>query len=92
MSGLARLWAYSTVPFGRTMATEIPRIPWGSTVVVVTPMMSKDIEGYLATLITRGSRTVLIPLGDALAPDLPGLIVRSFAKESFTLEPAPEAA
>jgi len=92
MSGFARLWAYSTIPFGQTMAAEIPRIPWGSTVVVVTPMMSKDIESQLATLITRGRRTVLVPLGAAVDPGLPGLIVRPFGPTTFSREPAPEAA
>jgi uncharacterized protein (DUF58 family) len=92
MSGFARLWAYSTLPFGQTMASEIPRIPWGSTVVVVTPMMSSEIESQLAALIARGRRTVLVPLGEALAPDLPGLIVPQVTPSNSIAQPATEAA
>jgi uncharacterized protein (DUF58 family) len=78
MTGLARLRAYSTLPFSQVVAAEMPRIPLGCTVVVITPMMSEPIESLLAALLARGRRTVLVPLGDAQAPALPGLVVREF--------------
>ena len=63
----------------------------GSTVVVVTPMMSSEIESQLAALIARGRRTVLVPLGSqsprTARPDRHRLSSRASAPE-----PAPEAA
>lgn len=78
MTGLARLGAYATLPFAHTVAHAIPSIPLGCTLVIITPMMSDEIATLLATAISHGRRTVLVPLGDVSPPELPGLIVREF--------------
>ncbi|MGE3797790.1 MAG: DUF58 domain-containing protein [Thermomicrobiales bacterium] len=76
MTGLARLGANATLPFAQTIAAAIPTIPLGCTLLVITPLITEDIATLLATTIGHGRRTVLIPLGDAVSPFLPGLIVR----------------
>ena len=92
MSGLARLRAYSTLPFAQSVATEIPRIPLGCTVVMITPMMSEAIRSLLATMVDRGRRTVLVPLGEAVDPAIPGLLVRDFEPADSLQERSGEAA
>ncbi len=76
MTGLARLGAYATLPFAQTVAAALPTVPLGSTLLMITPMMTSEIVGMLATTIARGRRTVLIPLGSVSPPAIPGLIVR----------------
>jgi uncharacterized protein (DUF58 family) len=78
MTGLAKLEAYATLSFAQTVAAAVPSIPLGCTLVMITPMMSDDIARLLATTVSAGRRTVLVPLGDDDVPQLPGLIVREF--------------
>ncbi len=91
MTGLARLGANATLPFAQTIAAAIPTIPLGCTLLVITPLMTREIASLLATTIAHGRRTVLIPLGSVEPPALPGLIVREVllpGTQPMTEEPA----
>jgi hypothetical protein len=92
MTGLARLGANATLPFAQTIAAAIPSIPLGCTLLVITPLMTGEIATLLATIIAHGRRTVLIPLGDAVPPELPGLIVREVAPPQTMIQSEESAA
>lgn len=89
MTGLARLGAYATLPFVQTVAAAAPSVPLGSTLLMITPMMTSEIAGLLAKTIARGRRTVLVPLGNVAPPEIPGLIVRDI---HFPVTPVREKA
>jgi uncharacterized protein (DUF58 family) len=76
MEGLAKLTPYSTLPVARTLRAEAPRFPWGSTLVVVTPLLPEALTAVLVEMLGAGHRVVLVPLGDCPAPPLRGLVVR----------------
>ncbi|CAN5691046.1 DUF58 domain-containing protein [soil metagenome] len=75
LTGLARVGAFSTVSFAHAFALEATRLPLGCTVVVVTSMMSDDIESQLASYVSRGVGTVLVPVGKVIPSVLSGLTV-----------------
>lgn len=75
MEGLARISPYSTVAFARILAAEMPRLPWGSTIVVVTSLVPESLIAQLSALLAAGHQVVLVTLGEPDVPMLQGLIL-----------------
>lgn len=75
MAGLARLWVFSLHPFNRMLETETHRIPWGSTAVIITPSMNSQLAATMESMVARGRRTVLVPIGSWPIPNIPHLMV-----------------
>jgi uncharacterized protein (DUF58 family) len=88
LEGLAKISPYSTVGFPRLLKVESGRLPWGSTAVVVSPIMPDALTAQLAAMLAAGLRVVLIPLGACPVPALGGLVVRQLAHEATPLERA----
>jgi len=77
LEALALLVGGTGVRIERVIAEEGSKIPWGMTVVVVTPNVTTGLQQELARLARRGHRPVLIACGDApaLEPGLLGKVV-----------------
>ncbi len=59
---LAAVTPFATAPIERLLLTESPRLPWGSTLVLVTAIVTDDIAAALLDLKRMGRRLALISL------------------------------
>ncbi len=66
---LAAVTPFATAPIERLIATESPRLPWGSTLVIVTAIVPEDLVGTLLDLKQMGRRVVLVSLDKEPPPD-----------------------
>ncbi|HUZ01736.1 MAG TPA: DUF58 domain-containing protein [Thermomicrobiaceae bacterium] len=75
LEGLAKLTPLAATNFSRLLREEARRFPWGSTVVVVSALMTGPLQDVLAELLGSGHRVVLVRVGDYVVPPLRGLVV-----------------
>lgn len=68
---LAAITPFVTAPIEEMIATETARLPWGSTLVVVSALVSPSLAATLHDLRRVGRRLVLVSLDPAPLP--PGL-------------------
>ena len=73
MNGLARLWAFSTVPVAQVLRQERVRCSRETTFVLVSPMTSPVIANELRLYTLAGIDPIFVPVGEALTAPLPGL-------------------
>lgn len=59
---LASVTPFATAPIEKLLLAESPRLPWGSTLVLVTAILSDDITATLLDLKQMGRRIALISL------------------------------
>jgi len=71
---LAAVSYYVSASFDRFLLEESPRIPWGATLVVLTPTLSDAIGATLLRLRDSGRRIVVIVLGKEAGPRVPGVL------------------
>lgn len=91
LEGLAKISPYSTVAFGRTLRAGTARLPWGSTIVVVTSLLPEGVLAQLAGLMASGHRVVLVVVGEVDVPMVRGLVVRRVeGVRAAAVEPALE--
>ena len=76
LEALALLVGGTGIRIEKVIGEESARIPWGMSVVVVTPNVTDGMQLELARLARRGHRPVLIACGDepSLAPGLAGRV------------------
>jgi uncharacterized protein (DUF58 family) len=81
MEALAAVSSVATKQFEDLIRLECPRLPWGSTLVIVTSIVTDPLKATLADLNAEGRRVVLVTLGhvDEADPLLRGILVRSVA-------------
>ena len=79
LEGLARLSAYSSMSFPKIVAQESNRLTHGSTLVLITSLLSDGLVMQMRTLLAAGHRVVLVPVRDCPVPAIRGLAVRQFA-------------
>lgn len=81
MEALAAVSPVATRQIEDLLRQESPRLPWGSTLVVVTAIVTEPLKATLADLRARGRRVVLATLEevDPLDPLLAGILVRPVA-------------
>jgi hypothetical protein len=60
--------------FDRFLIEESPRMPWGATLVLITPFTNPIIAAAVLRLRDSGRRLVLIGLGKASPPFISGVI------------------
>jgi uncharacterized protein (DUF58 family) len=73
MNGLARLWAFSTVPAAQVLRQERARSNRETTFVFVSPMTSPAIANELRLYTLAGIDPIFAPTGEAVADPLPGV-------------------
>jgi len=63
LEALAAVTPFATSSIEVLLTAESPRLPWGATLVVVTAVVSEELEATLLRLKEVGRRLVLISLG-----------------------------
>ncbi|RME83057.1 MAG: DUF58 domain-containing protein [Caldilineae bacterium] len=82
---LAAVTPFATAPFERLLAAESPRLPWGSTLVIISPILTPALIATLIDLKATGRRLVLLSLDDAPPPDsLEGILVYKIPRGEMT--------
>ncbi len=78
MEALAAVSPVATKQIEDLIRLESPRLPWGSTLVVVTAIVTDPLKATLADLHAEGRRLVLVTLEkvDEADPLLQGILVR----------------
>lgn len=81
MEALAAVSAVATKQIEDLLRMESPRLPWGSTLVIVTSIVTDPLKATLADLRAEGRRLVLATLEkvDEGDPLLQGILVRNIA-------------
>lgn len=74
LESLARLTVLPVQGFVELLRVEGTRLPWGSTLVVVTPIIPDFLEVALLRLKERGHKVVLCALTPKPPPTLPGIL------------------
>jgi hypothetical protein len=73
LSALAGVTPFVTSSFDRFLMTEAPRVPYGSTLVIVTGLMDDAIAQAILRLKKSGRRIVLFCFSRKKPPVLPGV-------------------
>ena len=73
MNGLARLWAFSTVPVAQVLRQERARSSRETTFVLVSPMTSPAIASEMQRYVLAGIDPIFAPVGEAVRDPLPGI-------------------
>jgi uncharacterized protein (DUF58 family) len=71
---LAAITGYVTMPMGRFLLRESPALPWGATLVVVTPIVTEELLAAMEQLRIAGRQMVLIALTQEPPPALHGIL------------------
>jgi uncharacterized protein (DUF58 family) len=74
LEALAAVSYFVSTSFDRFLIEESPRLPWGATLVLITPFMNDAIAGAILRLRDSGRRLVLIGLGKVAPPHFPGVL------------------
>lgn len=74
LEALAAVSFFISDSFERFVIQESPRLPWGATLVAITPFVNDAIAAALLRLRDSGRRVVLINLGKAAPPYLRGVL------------------
>jgi uncharacterized protein (DUF58 family) len=65
LEALAAVSYFVSSGFDRFLIEESPRLPWGATLVLITPYMNEAVAATILRLRDSGRRIVLISLGKA---------------------------
>lgn len=77
LEALAAVTGFASSSIETQLITESPRLPWGATLVVVTPVVTEELMAALLRLREVGRRLVLVSLEDRPSPSfvsLPGIL------------------
>jgi uncharacterized protein (DUF58 family) len=83
LSGLARLSPIASINFPKLLRAETNRFPLGSTVVVVTALMTDALAAAMADLKRVGHRLVLVGIDEVTTPPIRGLLVHRVDSDSI---------
>lgn len=72
LEALAMVDSFTLVPVERLLEEEARRLPWGSTLVLVTASLSDDLPATVARLRRRGHRTAIVYVGPDTPPESVG--------------------
>jgi len=75
LEALARVLVYAVRGFTEVLRAETQSLPIGSTVIVISPVLTDTLRGALLRLRERGLRVVVCALTDAPPEPLPGLLL-----------------
>ncbi|HAX26188.1 MAG TPA: DUF58 domain-containing protein [Chloroflexi bacterium] len=75
LAGLAKLSPIASINFARLLRAETSRFPMGSTVVIVTALVTDATAAVLVNLHQAGHRVVLVTIDEVAVPAIRGLLV-----------------
>lgn len=84
LSGMAKLSPIASLNFPRLLRAETTRFPLGSTIVVVTTLMTDALRAAMADLARSGHRLVLVSIDEIDIPPIRGLV--TFRVDSSSIE------
>jgi uncharacterized protein (DUF58 family) len=92
LEALAAVSYFISTGYDRFLIEESPRLPWGATLVLITPFMNDAIAGSILRLRDSGRRLVLIALGKAEPLYLHGVLTyhQPISEEEPELHPEEE--
>lgn len=73
LQSLAAVTAYTTAPFEDFLIRSLPKIPYGSTLMIVTALLPDSLVESLLRMKKYRPHTTLISLADSAPPTLPGI-------------------
>ena len=82
---LAAITGYVTVPMGRFLLRSSPVLPWGATLVVVTPILTDELLASVIQLRSAGRQMVLVSLAKDSPPNLPGVLTHHLPEDNWTM-------
>lgn len=71
---LAGVTSFATGSIEKVLRRESPRLPWGATLVVVTPIVTDRLEDVIVTLRDAGRRLALVSLEGEPPPSLRNVV------------------
>ena len=71
---LAAVTGYVAISMDRFLLRISPTLPWGATLVVVTPVLTTELLAAMYRLHAAGRRMVLVSLAKDAPPTLPGVM------------------
>jgi len=71
---LAGVTSFATGSIEKVLRRESPRLPWGSTFVVVTPIVTDHLQDVVVTLRDAGRRLALVSLEEKPPPSLHSVV------------------
>ena len=74
LEALAAVSYFVSSSYDRFLLDESPRIPWGATLVLITPFVNNAIAASILRLRDSGRRVVLIALAKTEPPYIPGVL------------------
>jgi len=84
LESLAKLNTFALLTIEEVIEAEMPRLPWGATLVVVTAVITPALVSVLARLREAGRQTVLVTFGDTSArDDLQGILAYTIRGEQL---------
>ena len=70
---LAGVTPLVTAPFDRFLLREIPKVPYGATLVVISAVITPELNETLVRVKRRGRKIVLISLSKDVPTEIPGI-------------------
>jgi uncharacterized protein (DUF58 family) len=87
LTGLAKLSPIASLNFPRLLRAETRRFPMGSTIVIVTAIMTDAIASVMAEMTSEGHRIMVLTIGDGI--EVPSMrSVTTFAVDQARLKDA----
>ena len=84
LEALAKLNPFALLNVEDVIERELPRLPWGATVVVVTAVITQGLVATLRRLPQAGRPVVLVTLGDNVdGADLQGIVAHTIRGEQL---------
>lgn len=77
LEGLAKLTPLAATNFQRLLHDEASRFPWGSTIVIITSLMTAALRQTIEELLNERHRVILLRVGEFQVPALPNLVVHT---------------
>ena len=84
LEALARISLFARTPLERLLARDRSRLPWGTTVVVISAVFPEPVMAAIGTLASLGHVPALIHIGDGTAPHVPpGLLYHRVPEQDW---------
>jgi uncharacterized protein (DUF58 family) len=75
LTALASVTPFVTGTFDRFLLAEVPRLPYGASLLIVTAIVDDDLIQALIRLKQHNRRIILLSFAQKVPPELPGIIV-----------------
>lgn len=77
LEALAKLTPLAATNFQRLLHEEASRFPWGSTILVISALMTELLGRTIEELLHQRHRVILLRIGEFEVPPIPNLVVHT---------------